>query len=81
MASTSSTSTAAPMPPLKTWQRVLFKMGIYIAVVFLCVGVGGILVLTGVLSKCFSEASSAAHTAHIRLDHSHDAVSIRFHSL
>lgn len=54
MASTSTVpapaANATPdMPPLKAWQRISCKIGIYLAVVFLCVGIGGILVVTGVI--------------------------------
>lgn len=44
--STSQAPVAPQMPPLKAWQRIGCKIGICVAAVLICVGIGGILVVS-----------------------------------
>lgn len=64
MASASTGPTPAARPqPLPDWQRVLCKIGLFVGAILVCVGIGGILVVTGVLSFPACSNRNAIHVA------------------
>jgi hypothetical protein len=49
-------------PPLKAWQRTAFQTGVFISLGLLCVGLSGILILTGTISEPYASPLCALYT-------------------